>query len=164
LSFVWPPDSPWAPQWQINKELSKKVVSFSNITKKDVLYELGSGTGALLLTATEISKCKSVGIEIDPVRFFVSYIRSKFNKNSALIQIIKKDFKRVNLSSATVVYMYLIPEAMKKLTPKLKDELQHGTKIISYRYKIPLSKKENTIVLSKEDTTAKIYLYTVKKT
>jgi 16S rRNA A1518/A1519 N6-dimethyltransferase RsmA/KsgA/DIM1 with predicted DNA glycosylase/AP lyase activity len=161
LSFIWPPDSPWAPQWQINTENSDKVVKFSKITKDDYLYELGCGTGAFILTAVTISQCKAFGVEIDPARFLISYIRAKISRQSRNITIVRKDFKHIDLSPATVVYMYLIPEAMKKLLPQFKKQLRKGTKIVSYRYQIPLDPSEKKIHLVKSDSKILVYQYEV---
>lgn len=158
LSFVWPPDSPWAPQWRIKRKKALEAIAFIGIQKKDVVYELGCGDGEFILTASETVGCKTVGIEIDPTRFLVSYIRARISKASEKITVIRKDFKKVDLSAATVIYMYLIPEGMKKLVPKFTEELRAGTKILSYRYKIPLSENEK-IQLSK--TNGEFYLYEV---
>lgn len=161
LSLVWPPDSPWAPQWRINRSASRVALRFAKVGKKDTVYELGCGDGEFILTAAEEYDTRAVGIEIDPIRYGVSWIRARLSNKRNKINIIRKDFKKIDLSDATVVYMYLVPAAMKRLLPQLKKQLKSGTKVISYRYEIPLSPQERKIKLMKEEKKEKIYLYTV---
>ncbi len=154
LSFVWPPDSPWSPWWRTDKEAARDACRLAGVTRKDVVYELGSGDGEFILTAAhEFSAKKAVGIEIDPARYLVSKIRKKILK-SKKSEFVKKDFKKVNLSEATVVYFYLVPNVIKRLMPKLRKELSPGTRIVSYRYKVPLKQ----IGVNK---THKMYLYKI---
>jgi len=54
---------------------------------------------------------------------------------------VRRDFKKVKLSDATVVYFYLVPSVIKRILPKLKKELKPGTRIVSYRYEVPLPVK-----------------------
>ena len=162
LSFVWPPDSPWAPQWRTSRVVARRILTLASVKKKDVVYELGSGDGEVIMSAAKDFGAKSVGIEIDPVRALISVVRVKLERLSGQVRVIRKDFKQVDLSSATVVYMYLVPAGMKRLLPKLKKELSEGTRIVSYRYKIPLGKSEKQITLVQEDTEKKIFVYTLK--
>ncbi len=162
LSFVWPPDSPWAPQWRTSRNVARDLLKFADIKEEDVVYELGSGDGEVILSAVKDFGARSVGIEIDPIRAFISICRVKAKRLSSSVTVIRKDFKSVDLSPATIVYMYLVPAGMKRLLPKLKNELASGTRIVSYRYKIPLEKDEKQILLVKKDMKNKIYLYVLK--
>jgi hypothetical protein len=164
LTFVWPPDSPWAPRWRTRRGVARKALKLAALTPKDKLYELGCGDGEVIVSAAQDFGAHAVGIEIDPTRFWVSKFRVWKNELSKKVSVVRKDFKKVNLSSATVVYMYLVPAAMKRNLPKLKKELRPGTKILSYRYKIPLDKNERNIVFEDQDKRAKVYLYLVKST
>lgn len=138
LTFVWPPDSPWSPWWRTNKKVAKVACSLSKLSKNDIVYELGSGDGEFILMAGKnFNVKKAVGIEIDYSRYFISKIRAQILgcKN---VKFVRRDFKKVKVSDATVVYFYLVPEVIKRILPKLKKELKPGTRIISYRYEVPL--------------------------
>lgn len=165
LSFVWPPDSPWSPWWRTDKEAARDACRLAGVTKNDVVYELGSGDGEFILTAArEFGAKKAVGIEIDPTRYLISKIRchpmasplgeKKQKARSKNAIFIRQDFKKVSLSEATVVYFYLVPNVIKRLMPKLKKELLPGTRIVSYRYKVPLKQL-------KMDKKNKMYLYKI---
>lgn len=153
LSAVWPPDSPWSPWWKTYKETGRLVIKLANITSKDKVYELGSGDGEFLLLVAKEVHSKCVGIEIDPLRHFIAKVRVSIAHLSFKITLKKKSFYDEDLSSATVIYVYLIPRVLKKLTPKFKKELRKGARVISYRYPI------QDLKLEKEDQKQKLYLY-----
>lgn len=137
LTFVWPPDSPWSPWWRTRKRVARSACRLAKITDNDIVYELGSGDGEFILTAAdEFHAKKAVGIEIDYSRYFISTIRNYYRKRKA--HFIRKDFKKVKLNDATVVYFYLVPAVIKRMMPKLKKELKPGTRIVSYRYEVPM--------------------------
>lgn len=152
--MFWPPDSPWAPWWRTNKKVARAICRLAKISKQDVIYDLGSGTGTALIVASREFGAKGVGIEIDPLRFFVSNMLLRSNGVSDRVKILKKNFYDVDISSATVVFVYLVPRVLEKLKPKLLRELKPGTLILSYRYKISLP-------LKRHDKENDIYLYKI---
>lgn len=138
LTFVWPPDSPWSPWWRTSRKVARLACKLAKVSSKDIVYELGSGDGEFILTASgEFSCKKSVGIEIDYTRFYISKLKKRLRKTDKA-KFLRMDFKKAKLNEATVVYFYLVPKVIKRIMPKLKEELQPGTRIISYRYKVPL--------------------------
>lgn len=149
LSMVWPPDSPWAPWWKTDKKIARRACLLAKITDKDLVYELGSGEGTFLRVAAKEFGARGVGIEIDPLRYFISTLMIHIIRASDRITIKRKNFFDEDLSPATVVFVYLVPKALQRLKPKLISELKPGTRIISYKYEIdlPLSKKENDLRL-----------------
>lgn len=151
LSFVWPPDSPWAPWWRTNRKTARAICRLAKVGKKDLIYDLGSGDGTALIVAGKEFGAKGVGIEIDPLRFAVSKIRIWLNGLNSNIKIVRKNFHNTNISDASVIFVYLVPKALERLRPKFQKELKKGTRIVSFRYKInlPLKKfdKENDIRL-----------------
>lgn len=151
LSMIWPPDSPWAPWWRTNKKTARAICRLAKVGKDDFIYDLGCGDGTALITAAKEFGAKGVGIEIDPVRYFIAKNRVRVNKLNSSIEIKKKNFFDVDISKATVIIVYLVPKALGRLLPKFKKELKKGTRIVSYRYEmnLPLKKfdKENKIRL-----------------
>lgn len=142
LTFVWPPDSPWSPWWRTDKKVARSACKLAKITSSDVVYELGSGDGEFIITSVnEFHAKKAIGIEIDYSRYFISLVKKRF-QNTKQADFIRKDFKKVRVSDATVVYFYLVPSVIKRILPKLKKELKPGTRIVSYRYEVPLPIKK----------------------
>lgn len=151
LSMVWPPDSPWSPWWRTNRKIARAMCQMAKVGKGDIVYDLGSGDGTSLIVAAKEFGARGVGIEIDPLRYFISSMLLHSNRLSDKVRIIRKNFYDVNISKATVVFVYLVPRVLNKLVPKFKKELKKGTRIVSFRYDIdlPLKKydKENDIRL-----------------
>lgn len=152
LSMVWPPDSPWAPWWRTDDKNARAASRLAEIKPTDTVYELGSGDAGFLVIAAKEYKAKCVGVEIDPLRVLISKVKINFLGLAEKIKIIKKNFFEVNLSDATVVFVYLVPKALERLRPKLLKELKPGTRIISFRYEF---KKP----FRKQDTRHTLYLY-----
>lgn len=154
LTFVWPPDSPWSPWWRTNKKVARAACQLARVASKDIVYELGSGDGEFILTAASDFKVgKAIGIEIDYTRYFIAVMKKNLRKVKKA-EFVRRDFKKVKISDATVVYFYLVPSVIKRLMPKLKKELKPGTRIVSYRYKVPLA-------LKKEDKINGLFFYVI---
>lgn len=142
LSWIWPPNSPWAPWWRTKRKTAEAAFKMLNLSDKDIIYELGSGEATALIIATERFGAKCVGIEIEPFRCALSKF-TVFRKGlGSKIKIIRGDFFKEDLSNATVIYVYLVPKTLNKLIPKFKKELKKGTPIISYKYEMDLELKK----------------------
>lgn len=157
LSWVWPPDSPWAPWWRTNKKTARAMCRLAGVNEKDIVYDLGCGDGTALHVVSKEFGAKGVGIEIDPLRYLFSKIRFKISGLNKRVKIIKKNFHDVDVSSASVVFVYLVPKALERLRPKLLRELKPGTLLVSFRYKINLP-------LVSFNKTSDIYLYKISST
>ena len=152
--MFWPPDSPWAPWWTTSDAKIRESFKLAKVTKKDIVYDLGCGDGRTLIIAAKEFGARGVGIEIDPLRFFISSMLLHSNGLSDRVKIIKGNFYDVNISKASVVFVYLVPRVLEKLKPKFLKELKPGTLLVSYRYKISLP-------LSSYDKKNDIYLYKI---
>lgn len=156
LSMVWPPDSPWSPWWRTNAKRSKLICKLAKVTDKDIVYDLGSGDGTLLITAAKEFGARSVGVEIDPFRVWYSRLISLLTGQSKKVKIMRKNFFDADIQDATIIFMYLIPKALAALRPKLLAELKPGTRVITFVYKINLP-------VIHEDLKNEIYLYQIPK-
>ncbi|HUD05142.1 MAG TPA: 50S ribosomal protein L11 methyltransferase [Patescibacteria group bacterium] len=141
LSMVWPPDSPWAPWWRTSHQTARAICQLANVKKGDLIYDLGSGDGTALITAAKEFAAFGVGIEIDPIRYWISKIRLQRSGLSKRVKVIRKNFFTQNIKDADVVFVYLVPKALEKLLPKFKKELKRGTRIVSFVYEINLPLK-----------------------
>jgi 16S rRNA A1518/A1519 N6-dimethyltransferase RsmA/KsgA/DIM1 with predicted DNA glycosylase/AP lyase activity len=153
LSMVWPPDSPWAPWWRTNKKTARAICKIANITSKDVVYDLGCGDAEVLIQSAKLG-AKCVGIEIDLLRVLIARLRISRNNLQNKIIIKRNNFFKEDVSSASVIIVYLVPVTLNKLLPKFKKELKKGTQIVSFRYEMKMP-------LKKEDRKNKLYLYTI---
>lgn len=156
LSWVWPPDSPWAPWWKTDEKTARAMCKLAKIGKKDIVYELGSGDGTALSVIVSEFKANGVGVEIDPLRFYISKVRIHLKGIENKVKLIRGNFFKQDISKATVIFVYLVPKAFSRLKPKFLRELKPGTRIISLRYEMDLP-------LAKKDKNHKLFLYTIPR-
>lgn len=154
LSWVWPPDSPWSPRWRTSRKTARAAFKLAKLGKGQTVFELGSGEATALIVAASEFDAKGIGIEIDPLRFFLSKITIKRNGLSGIVKLRRENFFDTSLKDADLVYVYLVTKTLKRLTPKFKKELKKGTPIISYKYKMDLP-------LRGEDAKNELYLYKI---
>lgn len=154
LSWIWPPNSPWAPWWRTKKNTARAAFKLANLSKTDVVYELGSGEATALMVGAREFGARGIGIEIEPFRFLLSKFSVWRNGMEEKIKLKRGDIFAEDLSEASVIYVYLVPKTLNRLIPKFKKELKKGTKIISYKYSMDLP-------LKKEDKINNLRLYIV---
>jgi len=126
LSMVWPPDSPWAPWWRTSHKTARAICKLAKIKRGDLIYDLGSGDGTALITAAKEFEANGVGIEIDPLRYWISKIRIQKNGLAKRVKVIKGNFFQQDIAKADVIFVYLVPKALNELLPKFKKELKKG--------------------------------------
>jgi len=136
--MIWPPDSPWSPWWRTSDKNIRRALKLAGVKSSDVVYDLGSGDGRSLIIAAKEFKAHAVGIEIDPLRFYLSKLLIKLSGLSNKIKLRRENFLKSDFSDATVVFVYLVPKALERLRPKLLKELKRGTRIVSVKYEIDL--------------------------
>lgn len=102
----------------------------------DIVYDLGSGDGRLVILAAHEFGAMAVGVELreDLVKRALSKISELHLEENA--KIIQDDFFRVDVSSADVITLYLTTSANKKIRPKLESDLKPGARVVSHDYEI----------------------------
>lgn len=111
-----------------------EMLAVARVGPGDVLYDLGSGDGRIVIAAARRFGIKATGIDIDPRRI----TESRFNADSArvshLTEFTNADLFETDLSSASVVTLYLLPALNVRLRPKLFEELRPGSRVVSHSF------------------------------
>jgi uncharacterized protein (TIGR03000 family) len=142
------PDVVFVPTPQ---EVVDKMLELAAVKKEDVVYDLGCGDGIIVVTAAKKYGCKAFGFDIDPVRIKESRDRVKTAGVQELVTIEKKDIFKLDLSPASVVTLYLLPELNVKLIPQL-EKLKPGSRIVSHEFAMKgVKPKQMVKVEAKED-------------
>lgn len=138
------------------------LLQVAQVHKDDVLYDLGCGDGRVLVLAAQKYGCRGVGYEIDPERVHASIENVQKNRVEKLVKIVQADIFTLDLSEATVVHLYLLPEMNIKLLPQL-DKMKPGTRVICHNYELQGIIADRTLTyLSYEDSSTHIMaLYTI---
>ena len=108
-----------------------EMLRMAEIKRNDVLYDLGSGDGRVLVAAAKQYAATAVGIEKSWILVWLSKRRIARNGLKDKVQVVNADFFNQDLSEATVVTAYLSQEINKRLEEKLRRELKEGTRILS---------------------------------
>jgi SAM-dependent methyltransferase len=142
-----------------------KMLELAQVTKNDLLYDLGCGDGRIVVTAAKRYGCKAIGYDIDPVRVKESLQNVQKNNVGNLVIIKQKDIFTLDLSKASVITLYLLPSLNVKLIPQLM-KLKPGSRIVSHDFRMRGIKPDKVIELhSNEDQDEhKIYLWTTPLT
>jgi cyclopropane fatty-acyl-phospholipid synthase-like methyltransferase len=115
------------------QDVVEKMIELAKVGKDDVVYDLGSGDGRIVITASLNHGCKSVGFEINSALVWESQHRVKQMKLEALVSIEEKDLFTVDLAPASVVTLYLGAPNNAKLLPALR-KLRPGARIVSHAH------------------------------
>lgn len=110
-----------------------KMLAVAKVGKGDTVYDLGCGDGRIVITAAKKFGAKGVGFDVDPVRVRESRENVKKAGVEALVTIEQRDIFTVDLSPATVVTLYLLPELNVRLVPQL-EKLRPGSRIVSHDF------------------------------
>jgi len=119
-------DVVWVPT---PDELVKKMLEIAAVTSKDILIDLGSGDGRTVIAAAKLG-AKALGIEYNPDMVTLSNKNAELAGVKGKVSFIKTDLFEYDLSEATVITMFLLPDINLKLRPKLLD-LKPGTRVVS---------------------------------
>lgn len=112
----------------------EQMLSMANVGAGDYVMDLGSGDGVIVLTAGHRLKASGMGVDIDEELIRLSNMRARNLGIADRVRFEAKDIFKTDVSKATVVTLYLLPEFMRKLRPKLYKELRPGTRIVSHDY------------------------------
>jgi hypothetical protein len=111
-----------------------RMLTMAEVTRDDVLYDLGSGDGRIVITAAKKYGAKGIGFEIDEKLIRQARENARREGVSHLVEFRKQDLMTADLSPATVVTLYLVPEANLKLRPRLLSQLRVGARVVSHDY------------------------------
>jgi SAM-dependent methyltransferase len=137
-------------------EIVDEMLKVASVGPKDVLYDLGSGDGRIPITAARRWGTRGVGIDIDPQRIRDARANAAAAKVSDKVRFIQGDLFELDLTPATVITLYLLPDLNVKLRPTLL-RLKAGTRIVSHDFAMGDWKPERT--LNRDGRT--VYFWTV---
>ena len=122
---------PYVPTPQV---VVDQMLGMAKVGPDDFVIDLGSGDGVIVLTAAKRYKASGFGVEIDPdlVKLSNNEARRLGIADRAQFQV--QDVFKADLSRATVLTLYLLPEMMKNLSAKIYSELRPGARVVSHDY------------------------------
>jgi SAM-dependent methyltransferase len=136
LDVVWVPSAP---------EVITAMLEAANVGPGDVVYDLGCGEGEILIAAAARYGARGVGVDLDPERIRNARLNAAEAGVIDRVTFIEQDLFTTDVTPATVVTLYLLPELNERLRPKLLRDLRPGARIVSHDWGIGDWTPERTI-------------------
>ncbi|MCE7699980.1 MAG: class I SAM-dependent methyltransferase [Methanobacterium paludis] len=142
--------------WQpASMKVVKKMLDMAEVNSGDVVYDLGSGDGRIVITTARKYHARAVGIEVDPLRVLWSVLVVTVLRLRKDVKIVWSNFFHQNLTHATVVTLFLWHGTNQQLKQKFLEELKPGTRVVSYYWTLEEWKPV------KVDKKEQIYMYII---
>jgi len=110
------------------------MLKIARVGPNDVVYDLGSGDGRIVIAAAKQFGARGVGIERNPALVKEAQEAAERAGVAARVRFNEGDFFKADLRAATVVTLYLLPTVNLKIRDKLRSELRPGARVVSHYY------------------------------
>src|SRR5688572_1116426 len=112
----------------------ERMLQLAKVGPEDVVYDLGSGDGRIVIAAARKHGARGVGIDIDPQRVKEGSDNARRAGVAERVEFREGDLFKADISDATVVTLYLMTGVNLRLRPKLLNELKPGTRVVSHAF------------------------------
>jgi SAM-dependent methyltransferase len=151
-----------APYVQTPQHVVDRMLQIAQVGRNDVVYDLGSGDGRLVITAAKKFGARGVGVDFDLNLVKASRANAEKEGVAALVEFRHQDALTVDVSPATVVTLYLLTSSNLKLRPILTRALRPGARIVSHQFGMGDWQPETQETLTEADGSPHIlYLWKV---
>jgi len=136
------------------------MLELAEVKATDVVYDLGSGDGRIVITAAKQYGARGVGIEMDPALIKRARETAAAAGVADRVRFVTADLFTTDISRATVVTLYLLQSINERLRPKLVRELKPGARIVSHVFNMgPEWPPEKTITVDR----SRVFLWSIPK-
>ncbi len=140
--------------------VAERMLELAKVNRKDVVYDLGSGDGRIVILAAQKFGAHAVGVELDGERYRESSARIRKLGLASKAKILHEDMFKTDIHKATVVTLYLLTSVNEEIRPMLEKQLRPGTRVVSHDFLMNGWKVERTEeVTVPNGSTHTIYLY-----
>jgi len=149
--------APWVPT---PPAIVDRMLELAQVGPRDVVFDLGCGDGRIVIEAARKFGARGVGVDIDPQRIKECIAGAKKAKVEKLVEFRLADATKVDVSSATVLALYLLTESNALLRPRLEEQLKPNTRVVAHDYPVPGWKAKKIVRV--QDETGKehtLFLY-----
>lgn len=115
-------------------EVVDRLLKLASVTARDTVFDLGCGDGRIVIAAARDHGARGVGVDIDPVLIAQAESAAQAAGVAHLVTFRVQNALDVDLSTATVVALYLLPSGNALLRPKLQRELRRGARVVAHSF------------------------------
>ncbi len=151
-------DVPYVPTPEV---IVERMLRMAKVGKDDLVYDLGCGDGRIVVTAASKYGARGVGYDLNPQRINESNANAVKAGVTDRVRFVQGDLFQADLSGATVVTLYLLPDVNLKLRPKLFAELKPGTRVVSHNYGMGDWEPKEVAEVEIQGTTHYIYSWVI---
>jgi len=144
-ALAFQPERIHTPYVETPPDVVDAMLDLAGVHARDLVYDLGSGDGRVVIAAAKRFCAKAVGIENHLERVRQARENARLAGVANLVRFVHDDFFAADLSEATVVFLYLLPEVNLELRPKLWRELKPGSRVVSHEFGMGDWKPQRTI-------------------
>jgi hypothetical protein len=129
---MWLEGDSLAPPCQADLDIVHAILKLAGPSAESVLYDLGCGDGRICIEATKRFGCRSVGCEIESslIDRFKLHLTQMTEEVQAKISVVHDDLRALSLDDASIITLYLLPESVEEIKPKLAAALSRGSILV----------------------------------
>jgi ubiquinone/menaquinone biosynthesis C-methylase UbiE len=150
-----------APDFPSPQEVVERMLELAHLKPGEMLYDLGSGDGRIVITAARKFRARAVGVELSPELCKIASGRVKALGLDGLARIVHANLLKVDLRPADVVTIYLLTASNELLRPNLERDLKPGARVVSHDFEIRGWKPSVVQKVESEGRPRTIYLYEI---
>ena len=125
----------------------RRMLELAEVKKGDVLYDLGSGDGRIVIRAAKKYGIRAVGIEMDRLLLDQARRDAKSAGVTHLVEFRSEDALKANISKATVITLYMLPWFNEAMKPSFAKQLKPGSRIVAHDFGIAGWEPDQTVKL-----------------
>ena len=138
-------------------EIVGTMLELAGVTSSDIVFDLGCGDGRIVISAARKYGARGVGIDINPARVEEARANARSAGVADRVRFEVNDLFDADIRNATVIALYLLPDANLRLRPRLLRELKPGTRVVSHSFNMGDWKPDKQKVVNGDH----VYLWTI---
>ena len=140
-----------------------RMLQAARVKPGEMVYDLGSGDGRIVITAAQKFGARAVGVEIDPIQCRKAVDRVKTLGLADMVSIVEGSALRIDLRPADVVTMFFLTLSNERLKPNLEKQLKQSARVVSTEFPIKGWKPAEVVTVKIGAMEHSIYLYEMSR-
>jgi trans-aconitate methyltransferase len=149
------------PYVRTPQRVVEAMLEVARVSRDDIVYDLGSGDGRIVITAAQKYGARGIGYDIDPERIEEARANARAAGVEGRVRFELQNIFTADFREATVVTMYLLPDVNLKIKPRLLDQLRPGTRVVSHAFDLGEWKPDRVLNIKGDDGQYTVYFWVV---